>query len=118
MKKRLRNDLLLISFVLLLALGLFIGWYFNTKNKGKTVLVYHDDKIVATLDLYKKQTITVKGDISDVVIKTDYGYVWVYESGCNNQICVNMGKKSNENETITCLPNKIYITIVGGDYSE
>lgn len=115
--KRLRNDLILISFVLLLSLGLFLGWYFN-RGKGKTVIVYHNDEVVYKADLYKKQTITVKGDISDVVIKIDYGYVWVEDSLCNNHICMNMGKKSHENETITCLPNKIYITIVGGDYSE
>jgi hypothetical protein len=115
MKKRLRNDLILILFVLILGFGLFIGWYLNTRNKGKTAIVYHKDEVVAELDLYKNQTITVEGDISSVVIVVNYGKIWVKESGCPNHICIEMGKKSHENETITCLPNQIYIVIVGGD---
>lgn len=110
--KKFRNDLILILFVLILSLSLFLGWYFNSKNKGKTAVVYHGDTKVLELDLYKKRTVVVKGDISDVVIKVDYGSVYVSESGCENHICINMGKKSHANETITCLPNKIYIVIV------
>ena len=52
-----------------------------------------------------------------MVIVVDYGKVYVKESGCENQICVHMGEKSMENETITCMPNQITIIIMWGDDS-
>ena len=115
MNKRLRNDLILLFSVLLIGIILFIFWSFNSKKQGKYAIIYHGEEIVAKLDLYKSQEITVSGDISDLVIVINYGEVYVKESGCQNQICVHMGKKSLENETITCMPNRITIIIKCGD---
>lgn len=118
MNKRLRNDLILLLSLLLIGVTLFLFWNFNTKNQGKYAVVYHGEEVVAKLDLYKSQTITVEGDISKVVIVVNYGKVYVKESGCVNQICVHMGEKSLENESITCLPNRITIIIKCGDDNE
>ena len=118
MNKRLRNDLILLASILLIGVILFIFWKINAKNHGKTAIVYHGEEIVLELDLYKNQEVTVDGDISKVVIVVNYGKVYVKESGCLNQICVHMGEKSLENETITCLPNRITIVIRDGGINE
>lgn len=117
MNKRLRNDLILLFSILLIGAVLFIFWYFNTKNQGKYAYIYHKEELILKLDLYKSQEVTVEGDISPMVIVVDYGKVYVKESGCENQICVHMGEKSMENETITCMPNQITIIIMWGDDS-
>ena len=118
MNKKIRNDLFLGLFVFLICIVMIMVWFLNTRKKGKIVEVYHGEEIVATLDLYKSQSITVKGDISEIIIVVSYGKVYVKESGCPNQICVNTGAKSLENERITCLPNRITILIKGGDDGE
>ena len=114
--KRYKFDLIMILSILgicLIALGI---WFSLGKDNGKKAIVYHGDTIVAELDLAKSQRITVDGDISKLTIVVSYGKVYVSESGCENQICVHSGKKSKENETITCLPNKVYVIVIGGEY--
>ena len=118
MNKRLRNDLILLFICLSVGVILFILWRTNYKRVGKTAVVYHGEEVVLELDLYKNQEVSVEGDISIVVIVVNYGKVYVKESGCENQICVHMGEKSLENETITCLPNRITIIIRDGGSNE
>ena len=118
MNKRLRNDFILLFGILFIAGVLFSFWFFSFKKEGKKAVVYHGENIILTLDLYKKQRVTVDGDISKVTLEVNYGNVSVIESGCPNQICVHTGEKSKEHDVITCLPNRITIVITGGDSNE
>ena len=118
MNKRLRNDCILLVGILFIVGVLFSFWFFSFKKEGKKAVVYHGENIILTLDLYKKQRVTVNGDISKVIIEVNYGNVSVVESGCPNQICVHTGEKSKEHDVITCLPNRITIVITGGDSNE
>ena len=118
MNKRLKNDLFLILALLSICLIIFMVWVFNPKKEGKKALVYHNEELIMSIDLYKNQTVYVEGDVSSMTIVVNYGKIYVKESGCYNQICVHMGEKSMENETITCLPNHITIIIKAGDNLE
>ena len=107
-----RNDIILIGILILGIVSLFIFNYFRQENTDLPyVNIYHGDKIVYSVPLEKNDEIRVNGDISEVVIVIKNGRVSVKESGCDNQICVHEGEKSHVNDTITCLPNRIYIRI-------
>ena len=88
MNKRLRNDFILLFGILFIAGVLFSFWFFSFKKEGKKAVVYHGDNIILTLDLYKKQRVTVDGDISKVTLEVNYGNVSIVESVL--KICLNI----------------------------
>ena len=48
-----------------------------------------------------------------VIVIEDWG-VFVRESNCPENICVRMGKISNQGEWIACVPHSVFISIDGG----
>ena len=107
-----RNDIILIGILIIGIVSLFIFNLFRENNTDLPyVNIYHEDKILYSVPLEQNKEIVVNGDISEMTIIIKNGKVWVKESGCENQICVHEGEKSHMNDTITCLPNKIYIKI-------
>ncbi len=106
------NDIILITLLLAGIIALFV-FFFVRNNNGDApyVNIYKEDKILYSVPLEKNDTIEVTGDVSKMVIVIKNGRVHVEYSGCDNQICVHEGEKSEFNEMITCLPNKIYIRI-------
>ena len=107
-----RNDIILILFILAGIVSLFIFVFlWNESGDIPYVNIYHQDKVLYSVPLEKNDTIVVQGDVSEMTIVIKNGRAHVKESGCDNQICVHEGEKSNYNEMITCLPNKIYIRI-------
>ena len=107
-----RNDIILILILIAGIVSLFIFNFFRQENTDiPYVNIYYEDKILYSVPLEQNKEIKIKGAISDMVIVIKNGKVHVEESGCDNQICVHEGEKYHVNETITCLPNKIYIKI-------
>lgn len=109
-----RNDIILIIVILIIALVSFLFLYL-TPNKNLVAYVYHNDDVVLQIDLKKDDSYIVQGDIGDVYIEVKNSKIRVLQSDCPDHICINQGYISKANQTITCLPNKIYIIIVGND---
>ena len=114
-KKTLRNDLILIGSLLLIAI-ISLVVLFSTRVKDNLVAkVYVQDTIVETIDLSKKEEkdYTVHGINGDLTIHTRDGAVCVSKSNCPHQDCVNMGYVSVSNRPIICAYNAVYILIEG-----
>ena len=114
-KKVLRNDIILIASLFLVALVTFIV-VFSTRVKTNLVAqVYVQDQIVETIDLSKKEDADyfVDGLKGQVHIHTHDGGVAVIESNCPHQDCVHMGYIKETNRPIICAYNAVYIIIVG-----
>ena len=47
------------------------------------------------------------------ILHIEGGKAWLDDANCPDKLCVNQGKISNNGETITCLPNKLTITVYG-----
>lgn len=111
--RKLRNDLLLIAGILVCAgIGILLLTLSPSEDSLKA-LVYSDNVLVLELDLDREEEYTVAGTLGEVRIKTFVNGVCVIESGCADKICMHQGKITAVNQTITCLPNKVYIKIVG-----
>jgi hypothetical protein len=78
---------------------------------GEEVIIEVENKAFGSYHLSENRVIKVNGILgtSTVVIKD--GEVYMKESPCPNKVCIHMGKISDVNETIVCIPNRIYITV-------
>ena len=114
MKKLFRNDLILISIILTIALLAFFVVKVTAK-KGNLVKVTVNGKTVSEYPLEKD---------AEYKIETDYGYnvlviknesAYVTKADCRDKICQHHHAIKNAGESIVCLPHKLAITIVEGD---
>ena len=40
---------------------------------------------------------------------------WLVDADCPDKLCVHQGKIDKTGEVITCLPNKLTVTVIGAD---
>ena len=114
-KKVLRNDLILIGSLLVLAIiSLVLVLTLKTK-KNLQAKVYVKNEVVEVIDLSKKEEkdYYVQGLKGQVHIHTKNGGIAIVESNCPHQDCVNMGYVYETNRPIICAYNAVYIVIEG-----
>ena len=114
-KKVLRNDLILIGSLLVLAIiSLVLVLTLKTK-KNLQAKVYVQNEVVEVIDLSKKEEkdYYVQGLKGQVHIHTKNGGIAIVESNCPHQDCVNMGYVYETNRPIICTYNAVYIVIEG-----
>ena len=115
-KKLLRNDLIVIGSLLLVAiLSLVLVFTLRTK-KNLVATIYVQNEVVETIDLSKKEEhdYLIKGINGDLHVHTHNGAIAVVQSNCPHQDCVKMGYVSETNRPIICAYNAVCISINGG----
>ena len=119
-KKKLRNDIILIASLLLVAIvSLVLVLAFRVKT-NLVAKVYVQNEIVQTIDLSNKEDADyyVDGLKGKVHIKTHDGGVAIVESNCPHQDCVNMGYVYETNRPIICAYNAVSVVIEGDDATD
>ena len=103
-KKTLRNDLILIGSLLLVAVISLIFVLTLKTKKNLQAKVYVQNNVVEVIDLSKKEEkdYYVNGLHGVVHIHTKNGGIAIVESGCPHQDCVNMGYVYETNRPIIC----------------
>ena len=107
MKKR---DIILIGSILLIA-ALSLLAVFLTQEAGAGVSVKVDGVEVARYSLNIDGEYPLNGGTNILVIKN--GQAYLKDANCPDKLCVNQGKISKSGQTITCLPNKLTVTVYG-----
>ena len=113
-----KNDIILISAILLLALlaTLFIAL---TKSDGSKVVITVDGEIRETLDLNVDQIFTIEGENGSInVMEIKDGSVIMSQADCSDKLCVKHRSIHYNHESIVCLPNKVVLEIVDGEEGE
>lgn len=95
---------IILSIVIILFVFLLLGNF----KKGKYIEITIEDKLYGTYYLDKDQTI--KLDNNTIVIKD--GLAYMMDANCSDHTCINMGKISNNNQMIICLPNRVFVKVV------
>ena len=115
-KKKLRNDIILIASLFLVAIICLVVILVNSNKKNLVAKVYYQNQVVEAIDLSKKEEADyyVEGKHGKVHIHTHNGAIAVTESSCPHQDCVHMGYVSQTNRPIVCAYNAVYIIIEGG----
>ncbi len=111
MKKR---DIILIASILIVAIALFLVVEM-TKEEGAGVTVKVDGVDIAEYSLSKNGTYSLNGGTNILVIED--GKAYLSDANCPDKLCVHQGKISMTGETITCLPNKLTVTVFGTEQS-
>lgn len=111
MKKR---DIILIASILAVAIALFLIVEL-TKEEGAGVVVKVDGVEVAEYSLSKSGTYPLNGGTNTLVIED--GRAYLSDANCPDKLCVHQGKISRTGEVITCLPNKLTVTVFGAEES-
>ena len=117
-----KNDIILIAVLLVVALltagGMRIWQVNNTKDAAKVVVTI-DGRVYGTYPLSKDMTERIElPDGSYNILTISDGYADVTEASCPDQICVKHNHIKYSKESIVCLPNKVVVTVEGGEENE
>ena len=120
-QKTKKNDILLIGSILVLALiayaGISIFQGVNTQNAEAVVLIDGEEYGRFPLDTNVVERIEMS-DGSYNVLVIEEGKADVTEASCPDGICVSQRAVSRQNQSITCLPNKLVVEIQNGEESD
>lgn len=117
-----RAGLIFICIILLAALCLIFLFFNGQKKGGHIAVIYQNGEIVKKIDLntvtssYDLRFENEQGDYN--VVHVEQGSISITEASCSDKLCVHMGKITNSNLPITCLPNKLVIQIEDDTASE
>lgn len=112
-----KRDIVLAAVLLIIGIaGVLIVKY--GLKPGSTADVYIDDKLVQMLDLSVDDVYTFQSDKGSNTVEVRDGAVSMKSADCPDKVCVRMGAKSRNGETITCLPHKLVIEVHGGQEQE
>lgn len=109
MKKR---DFILIGIILAVTLISFV--VINLlKTDGAYVVVCVDGKQVAKYDLSEDGEYEL--NFGSNILRIEDGKAYLIYANCPDHLCMNQGKIDQSGETITCLPNRLTVTVYGAD---
>ena len=114
-KKTLRNDLILIGSLLLVAVLCLVILLTHRMKDNLVAKIYVQNDVVETIDLSKKEDADfyIEGLKGKLHIHTHDGAIAVVESNCPHQDCVHMGYVSETGKPIICAYNAVSIIIDG-----
>ena len=115
-KRLLRNDLILIGSLLLVAVLCLVLLLTNRTKDNLVATISVQNDVVETIDLSKKEDAEyyIDGVKGQLHVHTHEGAIAVLESNCPHQDCVRMGYVSESGHPIICAYNQVSIVIEGG----
>ena len=111
-KRKIFADLTLILCVVLISLSVFLI-VFLTSEKGEAVRVQVGDGEAVYYSLGEDRVVELLGGKNILVIKD--GKASISYADCPDKTCVRTGEISKTGEKIVCLPNMVYISVVGAE---
>lgn len=113
MKKKIRNDIILVTALLIAAvLAWFVIRFIN--HPGNTVVVSINGTDVASYPLNedrKAEFITDDGHVNTLCISE--GRAYMLSADCPDKLCVKHGSIYLTGQTIVCLPHRLVVKIEG-----
>ena len=103
--------ILIVSLVLISVISL--GVLLITRQDGDRVVVEINGEAEAEYSLSESGKYILNGGTNTLVIEN--GTAYVENSHCPDKTCEKSGRISYVGESITCLPNRVTVRIVGKD---
>ena len=119
-RKVIRNDLILILSLLVVAAVALILTTVLSKRENLTAKIIVKNEVVEVIDLSQKEErdYIIDGINGKLKVHTHNGGIAVTESNCPHQDCVNMGYVYQTNRPIICVYNEVYIVIEGASSTD
>ena len=108
-------DLIVAGVILILLVSLLLVLFLPRKASAG-VEVYYKGELVRTVPFDGSAYPVLK--YNGVVIIIEDEKVYVSESSCKNQYCVEHAPISKSGESIVCLPNQVVVKIYGAEKSD
>ncbi|MBR5429980.1 MAG: NusG domain II-containing protein [Firmicutes bacterium] len=107
-----RPELILIAALLVLAGVLYLALNLGRREGGVAVVRVNGVEV-------ERHALAVDGSFSlnggsNILVIQD-GQAWLSEANCPDLLCVKMGKIHYTGQVITCLPNRLTVTVEGGE---
>lgn len=110
--KKLRVDLILIAALLLLSGVLYLVLRAG-RQEGGVAVVRVNGVETERHSLSVNGTFPLNGGSNILVIRD--GQAWLSEANCPDLLCVKQGRVHYTGQVITCLPNRVTVTVEGGE---
>lgn len=111
-----RRDLILLLAVLVIGLIGIVILYTRPAALNGEVEVAVDGEVVMTLPLSEDTEVTIEGvDGGENLLVIQGGTAKIESASCPDGICVRHYAISRDGESIICLPNRVVVTIRGGE---
>lgn len=107
-----KQDVIVIVSILAVAVALLVTVEL-TRQEGAYVLVRVDGRECGKYYLSESGTYELNGGTNTLVIEN--GVAYLSDANCPDKLCVHQGKVSMTNQVITCLPNKLTVTVYGAE---
>jgi hypothetical protein len=107
-----KTDYILLGTIIFI--GVIIGLVIFLKSEsGNSVQIRVNGDVIADLNLNENQNYEIKGadGATNLLIIKD-GKAWIKEASCPDGLCINMGKISQNGQSVICLPNKVVVEII------
>jgi hypothetical protein len=107
------------TFVLILAfavLGILYTELWGDGIAGDQVRILVGDKQLALVSLKQDQQMEVAGALGSSTLEISDGRIRFVDSACSEKLCVRNSWVSKGGQVVACLPNKVSVAILGGDY--
>ena len=103
-----------------LSLSIFLGFtMFGLKYSGESGYLLIEDQYGQSLYPLSEDTeVTLDGPIGESVIQIKNGEARFLHSDCSDDLCVQMGPITESGDWAACLPNRVFLTITGGEEKE
>ena len=108
--KKLKNDLIFISVLLLLVCAFAIG-YFLFRPEGDTVIVTVGGEFYGEYSLYEDRTVSIHKENTENIFVIRDGKVYMESASCPDGICAKHRGIFRDGDSIICLPNQVVITV-------
>lgn len=112
MRKKRLGDVILVAALLAVSLLLFSLFVWN-RGGGAGFTVAVDGKEIARYSLGENGTYVLNGGTNTVTVED--GTVRMTQAQCPDHLCVHQGKISGAGQVITCLPNRLTVTVYGAE---
>ncbi|HIT93829.1 MAG TPA: NusG domain II-containing protein [Candidatus Faecivivens stercoripullorum] len=114
-----RRDLILLLVVLAIGLAGILFLYTRPAAADGEVEVSVDGEVVMTLPLSEDTEVTISGfDGGENLLVISDGKAEIESASCPDGVCVRHYAISRDGESIICLPNRVVVTIRGGEKGE
>ena len=87
-----------------------------TKKDGDYVIVRINGNEVAKYSLSQDGEYSLNGGPN--VLRIENGTAYLVSANCPDHLCVKQGKVDQSGETITCLPNRLTVTVYSAEEGE
>lgn len=110
--KKGKKELILAAVILLIAAAGFFINYLNHRQPAALAKVKVNGQVVSSYDLNQDLETTIQGyggGTNHLVIQN--GALWIDEATCPDKVCIHQGKITMNREVVSCLPNRVIVTI-------